>query len=329
MLLVLSPSKARAVNMIKEGIAFCQKRERMAKIKTENRIAIITLTLFPGGWLDAFISHYLQHSNADIFVLAQGSSPVWDAYRQERVQIINLPVFGMQNRSKTFMITSFASTLRPCYNYTLICDVDEFVMAYSKSKNNIISCLDDALFDISHMGLIRAYGLNVVQSTSENAYDPAESVLNQRSLANPHTAMNKVIILGEYNLISWGQHSSHVTCECKPIESTTQPDEAYTFINLHMKHACLDMRNQVSNHFQGVQVEDIRKDYYQKNRKFQYALPYDFSNTVIADLDSPLLRDYIEEFNSGIDKVPRSSGLCTHNKIKTDILVRFNNHVVC
>ncbi len=324
MLLVLSPRKAKAINMTQEGIAFCRKLERMSKCNLSERIAVVTLTMFPGGWLDAFISHYLQHSNADIFILASGNGAAWNAYRQERVQVINLPDVQFRNVSKTYMISTFASTLRSCYNYTLICDVDEFIMAYSKSKRTIIPRLDDALFDINHTGLIRTYGLNVVQSTSENTYDANGSVLRQRSLANPVTRMNKVIIMGDYNLIGVGQHTSQVTCKCRPIESSTNPDEAYTFINLHMKHACLDIRNQVSSHFQGVQVEDSRKEYYQTNRKFAYPLPYDCSNTVIADLESPLLNAYIEAFNSGIDRVPRSSGFCAIPNIKTDIFIRFN-----
>jgi hypothetical protein len=187
--------------------------------------------------------------------------------------------------------------------------------------------LDDALFDINHTGLIRTYGFNVVQSTSENLYDANGSVLRQRSLANPVHSINKVIIMGDYHLISSGQHTSHVTCKCRPIESSTKPDEAYTFINLHMKHACLEIRNQVSSHFQGVQIEDGRKGYFQTNRKFIYPLPYDYSNTVIADLESPLLKAYIEAFNAGIDRVPRSSGVCAIPAIKTDFFIRFNTLV--
>lgn len=325
MLLLLSPRKAKAVNTTQEAIAFCRQRERMAKSKTQNRIAVVTLTLFPSGWLDAFISHYLQHSNADIFILALGSNEAWDAYRQERVQIINLPVFEFRNVSKTFMISSFASTLRASYRYTLVCDVDELIMAYSMSKHSILPRLEEALLDIKRSGLIRTYGFNVVQAEGEDPYNSHRSILSQRSLGHPVTSMNKVMILGDYHPLSIGQHLSNVPCECKPIESCTNPNEAYIFLNLHMKHACIDMRNQVSNNFQTVDVESSRKSYYQTNRQFPlYPLPYILANTPIADLESTLMLEYIEQFNFGIDKFPRSTGFCSIPKIRTDFFIRFH-----
>ena len=70
-----------------------KKHLRDPRREEPRKIAIITYALFDGGWMPHFLTHYLEYTNADIFIVAAGFEPCLSSSHLDsgRVQTIRLP----------------------------------------------------------------------------------------------------------------------------------------------------------------------------------------------------------------------------------------------
>lgn len=253
-----------------------------------------------------FLTHYLEYTNADIFIVAAGFEPCLSSSHLDsgRVQTIRLPSYQFCDWTKAYFFEVFSSGLRTTYDYTIICDIDEMVMAYSLGSGFLTNSLEDALFAIPTQSVIRCYGLNVAQADDEAPLSINQPFFKQRTTIHPVTAMNKPSIFGDYHLVCGGQHFTDVACPVQPLEGQESPISSFMFLNLHLKHSCRDTRLSVNKRFQAVNMEtDHLNSYYKLINDSEYTGYRHYlrlKDTQRVPLDSSRFMSFYSEWNKGL-----------------------------
>ncbi|MES2710535.1 MAG: hypothetical protein V4653_03050 [Pseudomonadota bacterium] len=153
--------------------------------------------------------------------------------------------------ARAYLMSHLATGLHAYYRWSLVCDVDEFVVPHPLSG---LSFLDMLATGRNPIAISR--GLDMIQAEGEPDFDMSAPILEQRRYGVPNTAMCKPHLARVPVSYSGGFHY----CQ----ERMDFAARADGFLTLHMKWACNRMRREVA--------EAVQKTVFSNRETADYSL---------------------------------------------------------
>lgn len=202
--------------------------------------AIVCYANDSGGWFEYFYRYYSTIFGSGSIYLV---TPRPESFKQfADLSVLSVAGRDFDDQARSRLMSGLASGLQAYYEWVGVCDVDEFIVPLPWVRRS----LPDVLRESSH-NVIRTLGLDVVERPGDPPFDMARSIVEQRVIAVPNTALSKPHFSRTPQKYSGGFHFSSDR-GCPPSEAK--------LATLHLKWACSAVRRDVLRMVIGTNYSD-------------------------------------------------------------------------
>ncbi|WP_353199685.1 hypothetical protein [Sandarakinorhabdus sp.] len=266
----LSPSKKAALIRGLETSIWRQSEQK-------KNACVIAYANSVGGWFPYFYSHYASLIGADNIFLVTPNGGEFKEYSLGGIQSLSGVAFDDEARCQ--LMSRLSQGLLAYYNWTIICDIDEIIIAHPRSNLSFAEMLS-----IQESDVLMTRGFDIIQSADEPEFDFSRSVLDQRRWGVASSSLCKPHIARIPSRWSPGFHNTDFPTDFAPPSSG--------FITLHLKWACAKVRSEVARIVQATNYADGSTEKYSIESVTLEKHPVFFSGDVVpqVDIDSPQMR---------------------------------------
>ena len=290
--------------------ALSPEQEEAYGAVNRQKLCVVTYAQDAGAWFPYFYNYYSHLVGArSIYVVTPKPQRFSDYHLGGLISAENL---HYDDVARAYFMSAIASGFHAYYEWSLVCDVDEFLIPYPNSGMNFLETLKACENDI-----VLARGFDVLQTEDEGDFHQECSILEQRRFAVPNTALSKPYLSRTKIRYSGGYHY----CQKK----LDFPRPGAGFICLHLKWACEAMRNEVALAVQGTTYVNQETASYAA-RSVALEMRHPLSNKVAlaraVALDSCAVRDFEQAYYDNLT-YSYSRGLWIGKHISADFVVDF------
>jgi hypothetical protein len=213
------------------------------------KLCVVTYANDATAWFPYFYKHYVELVGPHGIYVVTPAPQLFEQYSLGG--LITASNLQFDDRARAFLMSHLVTGLHAYYTWSIVCDVDEFIVPHPESKLTFLEILDS-----SKQGIMISRGLDILQAEGEPDFDLTQPILPQRRYAVPNTAICKPHLSSVPVIYSGGFHY------CQEKVNFSGPREG--FLTLHLKWACGKMRNAVA--------EAVRKTVYSNKETADYAL---------------------------------------------------------
>ena len=198
---------------------------------------VITYAQDADAWFPYFYRYYSRIVGPSALYVITPKPALFAGY--ELGGLISAANLQYDDIARAYLTSSLATGLHAYYEWSLVCDVDEFLAPYPGSGQNFQQALAASKEDVL---LVR--GFDILQTSQNPDFDTSRPILEQRRFAVPNTALCKPHLSRVPIRYSGGHHYCQMRLNFSPPRSG--------FITLHLKWACRTMRAAVTRVVQGT-----------------------------------------------------------------------------
>jgi hypothetical protein len=267
----LSPSEGRVLLNSLDGdgrrhLSALLMAEEMAAFSGQNErglACVITYAQNADAWFPYFHAYYSRIVGPRALYVVTPKPQLFTNY--ELGGVISAANLQYDDIARAFLMSSLATGFHAYYEWSLVCDVDEFLAPYPGSGQSLLEVLA-----VSQGDVLITRGFDVLQTSRDADFDMSRPLLEQRRFAVPNTAICKPHLSRIPIRYSGGYHYCEKRLDFSP--------PGTGLVTLHLKWACRVMRNAVAR--------AVRETVYASDDTATYA-----SHSVAPEVEHPMVAD--------------------------------------
>ncbi|MCT0206135.1 hypothetical protein [Synechococcus sp. CS-1332] len=214
--------------------------------------AVITYAHGNRGWWQYFKQHYTSHvGHNTIYVVTPKPADFW---HEDVAGIIGTHDSPYDESMRSNCISRLADSLRPFFQYIIVCDVDEIIVP--PPVNGRTPLLSEYLSSCPSTSIIWSMGIDVIGMDEDPPFDFTKGIRSQRRYGIYNSSISKPHITARSISYSGGYHYCNFSPSNPCVESSLY---LHCF---HLKYACSSVRNSLHADILDTDYQDSQmKDY--------------------------------------------------------------------